>query len=400
MRKDYELTLETVRTALSYVDAHDRETWVRMGMAVKTHFGESGFDMWDRWSATAENYNQKDARTVWRSFKEFGGTTIRSLLFEAKNSGWTPDKNVRMDSYSLHKMENNFRYEKQEKEREREKTQQLAAKKAMEIFQSCKAGTEHPYMITKGLGDETVLMDKDGNMVVPMMLSPGELSAVQIIDSEGNKKFQPAGCRASGTYFALGNIMRPNYIWLCEGVATGYTMHRALRDQMKRENDCVVICFSGSNMKKIAEKFKKEKSEGFNQVKDIFVVADMDQPICPKVRKNVNLTNLKKHHLHHDKFNCPYCSEEHSWCYTYGVKIARETKLAYIYPMNYGADMNDVYLETIKLPKERQNLFLSEFFEMVQHKTDRTLEEGYGMQPLITGKVGNMMVGMIKYHNP
>ena len=397
MRNDTKLTHETIRTALSYVDAHDREVWVRMGMAVKTHFGESGFDMWDRWSATADNYNQKDARTVWRSLKEFGGTTIRSLLFEAKNSGWVPDKNIPMDHDSLHRMENNFRYKKMEKER-KEKQKQAAAK-AMDIFQSCKAGTEHPYMVKKGLGDETVLMDKDGNMVVPMMLSPGELSAVQLIDSEGKKKFQPAGCRASDAYFALGNIMRPNYLWLCEGVATGYTMHKVLRDKMKRENDCVVICFSGSNLKKIAEKFKKEKSDGFNQVKDIFVVADMDMPICPKTKKTVT-SGLKTHHVHHDSFKCRICKEEHSWCYTYGVKVARETKLAYIYPMNYGSDINDVFLESQNMPKERQNLFLSEFFEMMEHKTERTLEEGYNMQPLITGKCGNYTVGMIKYHIP
>ena len=384
-------TLEECREALSLIDAHSRETWVQMGMAIKSEFGEAGFDVWNRWSATAENYNAKDAITVWRSFREHGGTTIGSLFFVARENGYkgssftpqnkpTPIRDIRM------------------KEKEIKAKQEAAANVAMGIFQNCKGGKNHPYMISKGLGDETVLIDDKGNMVVPMMSSPGELSAVQLISPEGKKLFQPRGCKTSGTFFSIGNIMRPTHIWICEGVATGYTMHKVLRDEMKRENDAVVICFSGSNMKKVANKFKKEKADGFTQIKDVFVVADMDQPICPKTKKNVPLDNLKNHHPISTSFRCQFCKQDHSWCETYGLNAAMDTKLSFICSMNYGSDINDVFQEAQENKSERQNLFLSEFFEMVNHSTDRSLDEGYEQQPLITGKIGDHQVGLRKYH--
>ncbi|MBR5675468.1 MAG: PriCT-2 domain-containing protein, partial [Neisseriaceae bacterium] len=46
-----------VETALTYIDSTNRETWVRVGTALKTEFGEQGFEMFDTWSKTAKNYN-------------------------------------------------------------------------------------------------------------------------------------------------------------------------------------------------------------------------------------------------------------------------------------------------------------------------------------------------------
>ena len=393
------ITIEIAESALAHIDSHDRDIWVQMGMAIKSEFGEAGFDIWDAWSARAENYNAKDARIVWKSFKQGGGVKIGSLLFAAKQSGWTWNNHPgTMPDAEYAKLRKRVHAERVAEEKRKEERQKKAADRAMEMFQTAKAGKGHPYMISKGLEDETVLVSPDGDMVVPMMLSPGQLSAVQLIDSEGNKKFQPWGCRVSGTFFSIGNIMRPKYIWLCEGVATGYTMLKVLRDTFKRSDDAVVICFSGSNMKKVGEKFKREKSEGFTQIKDVYVVADNDAPICPNTGKNI--TKIEKDIHHAKNFRCPECGEEHSWCYSYGLKIARDLKLSYIYCMNHGRDMNDVYQESQQIITSRQNLYLSEFFETMAHKTTRRLDEGYAMQPLVSGPVGSLHVGMIKYYLP
>jgi hypothetical protein len=37
---------EKIKTALAYVLAHDRELWLRIGMAIKSELGEDGFDLW------------------------------------------------------------------------------------------------------------------------------------------------------------------------------------------------------------------------------------------------------------------------------------------------------------------------------------------------------------------
>jgi Primase C terminal 2 (PriCT-2) len=52
----------TVQAALSYIPADDRNTWLRMGMAVKSELGDGGFDLWDEWNRTADNYDPKAAR--------------------------------------------------------------------------------------------------------------------------------------------------------------------------------------------------------------------------------------------------------------------------------------------------------------------------------------------------
>ena len=58
-----------VREALSYIDPHDRGTWVRMAMALKNEFGDAGFDLWDEWGQRAENYEAGAARAVWKGIK-------------------------------------------------------------------------------------------------------------------------------------------------------------------------------------------------------------------------------------------------------------------------------------------------------------------------------------------
>ena len=56
--------LTRIREALPFIDASDRETWIRMGMAIKSELADTGFDLWEAWSLQAESFNTKDARDV------------------------------------------------------------------------------------------------------------------------------------------------------------------------------------------------------------------------------------------------------------------------------------------------------------------------------------------------
>lgn len=56
-----------LREALHYIPQHDRDLWLRIGMAIKSELGDEGFDLWDEWSQQDESYNAKDARDVWKS---------------------------------------------------------------------------------------------------------------------------------------------------------------------------------------------------------------------------------------------------------------------------------------------------------------------------------------------
>ena len=82
---------DRIFSALTYVDASDRDVWLKMGMAVKSELGEHGFDAWDTWGQSSDNYNAADSKTVWRSIRPDGKVGIGSLFHEAKQRGWHDD---------------------------------------------------------------------------------------------------------------------------------------------------------------------------------------------------------------------------------------------------------------------------------------------------------------------
>lgn len=80
--------LPEIREALFFIPADDRDTWIRMGHALKT-VGERAADLWHEWSATSPKYDREDAHRVWHSFKP--NQTGRGPIFaEAKEHGWQP----------------------------------------------------------------------------------------------------------------------------------------------------------------------------------------------------------------------------------------------------------------------------------------------------------------------
>jgi hypothetical protein len=74
--------------ALSYIDAHDRDVWCRIGMALRVEFGESGRHLWDAWSATSSKFNAKDQDKAWRSFKRTSGVTLGTIYHLAHCNGF------------------------------------------------------------------------------------------------------------------------------------------------------------------------------------------------------------------------------------------------------------------------------------------------------------------------
>lgn len=75
---------------LAFIPAEDRDLWVRMAMAMQSKFGDDGLAAWLVWSATADNYNERDALAVWRSISPDGGVSFGSLIREARHNGWNP----------------------------------------------------------------------------------------------------------------------------------------------------------------------------------------------------------------------------------------------------------------------------------------------------------------------
>ena len=75
-----------LREALSFLDADDRDTWVRYGMALHP-LGQGGWSIWSEWSQKSAKFDPVDQIRVWRSFKP-GAINFESIFFDAQQAGW------------------------------------------------------------------------------------------------------------------------------------------------------------------------------------------------------------------------------------------------------------------------------------------------------------------------
>ena len=237
---------ERIRAALSCIPADNRDTWLRMGMAVKSELGDAGFDVWDGWSQQADSYNAHDARSTWKSIGGNGKVTAGTLFHEAKANGWRDDGTQRTptpDEIAERRRAAAQRAATDEAARARERAD--AATKAAEIWKAATpAADDHPYLQRKGVRAHGICQSGD-KLVIPLR-DGGELHSLQFIGDDGAKRYLPGG-RVSGCYFSIG---RPDgRICVAEGYATGATIHEAT-------GCAVAVAFACGNLRVVAEAIK------------------------------------------------------------------------------------------------------------------------------------------------
>mgnify|MGYP002134931340 CR=1 FL=1 len=77
-----ETSTKDLRYALQLIAADDRETWINLGMGLKTA-GEAGRELWLEWSKRSSKFNQRDAIKTWDSFRPQG--THWKVVFKHAN---------------------------------------------------------------------------------------------------------------------------------------------------------------------------------------------------------------------------------------------------------------------------------------------------------------------------
>ncbi len=260
------LTLEMARGMLAHLSPDmPRSEWASVAMALKSEFGEAGFEYFDAWSQRSEKYRQADTCSTWRSVKAGGGVSIGTLVHMAKAAGWRPDAGPTpaMDPAKL-KAEREARQRRADDERQRiERTQRERAERARELWEAASPEGASPYLARKGLkAAHGARFAPGGVLRVPMRDGAGELWNVQDIHPErlpdprtgelGPDKLYAAGrgARKAGLFHMIGDAAGADVLLMGEGFATCASGHEATGRP-------VCVAFDAPNLPTVARELRR-----------------------------------------------------------------------------------------------------------------------------------------------
>lgn len=276
--------IDDIRSALSYIDSHDRDTWWQVGAAVKDELGENGYDLWDEWSQRADNYDNRAAKSTWKSLKP-GSFSIGTVWKLARQNGWQPAKPYTppsVEEQARRKAESEAR--RQAAEQERQQTQQRVKGTAQKIWNSSRpASLSHPYLAAKGITNpdaiaglrKNVYKDND-NLIIPVLYE-NEIVNLQSINQDGGKRFL-AGGQVQGAYAFIGKAddVEKVGVVMAEGYATAASIYEATGKP-------VIIAFDAGNMVAVAERLAQKLPQNVPVV--IAVDNDASQTGIKKARQ-------------------------------------------------------------------------------------------------------------------
>lgn len=282
-------TIERARSALSHLSPDcDRETWVRLAMAIKSEFGDEGFDAWDEWSSQSDKYTASGARSTWKSVKAGGKLTIASLFHDAKAAGWKDDNKRKKPTREEIEARRAAAAERQARaDAEDFERHTLAAQRARAIWDAATPCDTHPYLERKEVGShglrvgrwETVSAEtgevrliSTNALLIPMQdRQRGIWSLQAIFPNDKNplkrdKDFLRDGAK-SGNFWPIGRPQQRdgvNVFVLGEGYATCASVHAAT-------GHMVLVCFDVGNLVTVAKALREKQPDAI-----ILFAADND----------------------------------------------------------------------------------------------------------------------------
>ena len=280
--------IDDIRSALSYIDSHDRDTWWQVGAAVKDELGENGYDLWDEWSQRADNYDNRAAKSTWKSLKP-GSFSIGTVWKLARQNGWQPTKPYTPPSAEeLERRKAESEAKRLAAERERQQTQQKVKITAQKIWQSSRpASLSHPYLAAKGITNPESIAglrqneyQGNDNLIIPVLYE-NEIVNLQSINQDGGKRFL-AGGQVQGAYAFIGKAedVEKVGVAMAEGYATAASIYEATGKP-------VIIAFDAGNMVAVAERLAQKLPQNVPVV--VAVDNDASQTGIKKARQAVAL---------------------------------------------------------------------------------------------------------------
>lgn len=269
---------DAIRAALGFVPADDRDLWLRIGMALKSEFGEEGLALFEAWSEGGASFDAKAVKTAWKSFKPGGAVTMATLVGEAKQRGFDPKQFAPAAPLSS---ADKARIKRERAERDAQAANELAAKQAAAageaqgIWDAASKSGESAYLARKAV-DGCGVRYVGKAVLVPLIDADGKLWNVQRVFANGDKRFLTGG-RVSGCFHVIGDVAASTWVLIAEGFATAATLHKAT-------GHAVVVAFNEANIRHVAAVMRKLYPGA-----KLLMCADDDRATEAKTGKNPGL---------------------------------------------------------------------------------------------------------------
>jgi len=287
--------IDKIEAALRFVDPHDRDTWLQAGMAIKSELGDTGFDIWNSWSAKSDNYQANSAKSTWKSIK-LSKVTVGTLYWLASQQGFNL-KDYKTQQPSAKEVESQQKARILKAGQDQAKLAQdhkLAAIKAQQIWDAAKPlRLDHPYLLKKQISTlDLSLKEIDANqlsllagyrvnvnsqplsgriLIAPISkinssLGDKFITSLEFIDEFGLKSALAKG-EKSGAAFALDSqsslsgpsVNSTESIYVLEGIATAASARQAYHeytDQLQLPNAQFFAALSAGNLSAVANELK------------------------------------------------------------------------------------------------------------------------------------------------
>lgn len=174
---------------------------------------------------------------------------VDKVFFVANGHEWTPAERA---AHEKRRQESIRQRQEDDARRNAE-----AATKAATIWKAASlAGEDHPYLARKGIQAHGAKVGADGWLLVPMRDTAGKLWNLERIapekpaDGSTDKKGLFGG-RRTGCYFSIGNPKGAVALCICEGFATGASIHEATGYP-------VAVAFNAGNLGPVAKTLRQK----------------------------------------------------------------------------------------------------------------------------------------------
>ena len=156
------------------------------------------------------------------------------------------------------------------------KKQLASAKQCRTQWDNARAVLTHPYLVRKQINPYAIRVNKHNNLLVPIIDEQGELINLQYIFPQGDKRFNTGG-RVKGGALQLGTLTEQTTLLVCEGYATGCSLHEATGLP-------VVVAFNAGNLESVCIRVKQ-----VNPTLKVVLCADNDHQTKVKTGHNIGL---------------------------------------------------------------------------------------------------------------